>query len=388
MKNILFITHYAGLYGANRSLLDLIMRFRFRSFKVWVLVPEKGILTKELEANGIPFIVYGFKKFGVFRWKSKTLLGGFYRDLVFFIDGIKAYLVNKIISIRIISWAKHHGIKTFYFNSIMTLGPGFLANTKRTSFIRFLHIREHPEKHFNIMPFLGIDYVKARILNLNKVILVSDYLLSELRSILPKDERKISVVHNCVDIDSKNVFLENSEKSIFTFGIFGMIATKKNQTSAIDCFSKVVGEFPNTALLVVGGGDMEALMDHAKKMGVGDKVHFTGFVKDVSKYYEMVQSCLICSDHEAFGRVTVEALLYKKPVIAKMSGAHPEILEGGKFGVLYHSQNELVAAMLDMIKNYELYSKRSEKISGDVKAKYEYPGKIGSIVDSLNAILE
>jgi glycosyltransferase involved in cell wall biosynthesis len=43
----------------------------------------------------------------------------------------------------------------------------------------------------------------------------------------------------------------------------------------------------------------------------------------------------MCSDHEAFGRVTAEALKCGRPVIASRSGGTPEIITDGEDGLLF-----------------------------------------------------
>lgn len=61
---ILFITHYPGLLGANRSLLDLIEGLASYQVEAVVLCPAKGRLTEVLAQKGIPFIIISYTYWG------------------------------------------------------------------------------------------------------------------------------------------------------------------------------------------------------------------------------------------------------------------------------------------------------------------------------------
>ena len=54
--NIMYITNNTSLYGANRSMLDIIRNLNPLKYKAYVLVPEeKGNIYAELEQSGIIF---------------------------------------------------------------------------------------------------------------------------------------------------------------------------------------------------------------------------------------------------------------------------------------------------------------------------------------------
>lgn len=56
--HILLVTHYAGFYGANKSMLALIMLLRERyDVQATVLLPHSGAVCDILEQNNIPYVV-------------------------------------------------------------------------------------------------------------------------------------------------------------------------------------------------------------------------------------------------------------------------------------------------------------------------------------------
>jgi glycosyltransferase involved in cell wall biosynthesis len=59
-----------------------------------------------------------------------------------------------------------------------------------------------------------------------------------------------------------------------------------------------------------------------------------GPTKDVPRYWAAAHVGLMCSQSEAFGRVTVEAMRAGLPVCGTNSGGTPEIIEPGVTGLL------------------------------------------------------
>jgi glycosyltransferase involved in cell wall biosynthesis len=90
------------------------------------------------------------------------------------------------------------------------------------------------------------------------------------------------------------------------------------------------------------------LRQQAEELGVGDRVHFLGFRSDVPALMKAVDVIVHSSTApEPFGRVIVEGMLAKRPVIATSAGGAPEILRNGETGMLVTpgDVSELVAAL-------------------------------------------
>ena len=67
--------------------------------------------------------------------------------------------------------------------------------------------------------------------------------------------------------------------------------------------------------------------------------------------YSRSDCLLMCSEHEAFGRVTAEAMSACLPVIGKNSGGTPEIIVHGETGYLYNTFDELVESMTRLVQD-------------------------------------
>ena len=77
----------------------------------------------------------------------------------------------------------------------------------------------------------------------------------------------------------------------------------------------------------------------AKRLNVEDQIVFLGQVDDMNELYKASDIFCMCSNCEAFGRVTVEAMLAGNLIIGANSGGTPEILGNGEYGLLFESNS-------------------------------------------------
>lgn len=67
-----------------------------------------------------------------------------------------------------------------------------------------------------------------------------------------------------------------------------------------------------------------------QKENLQEKVVLLGYRSDSKELMRKAIALLMCSKHEAFGRVTAEAMLNDCLVIGRNSGGTPELIEHGK----------------------------------------------------------
>ena len=90
---------------------------------------------------------------------------------------------------------------------------------------------------------------------------------------------------------------------------------------------------------------------HIEKEGIEGKVVLLGYRTDAKELMRKAVALLMCSWHEAYGRVTVEAMMNDCVVIGRNSGGTSELIEHEETGFLFDSNSELEALMekvLDM----------------------------------------
>jgi phosphatidyl-myo-inositol dimannoside synthase len=125
----------------------------------------------------------------------------------------------------------------------------------------------------------------------------------------------------------------------------------KGVDTVIKALSAVRARIPDLEYIVVGSGsDLDRHKRIAADLGVADRVQFLGSVdeKALRAAYESCDVFVLPSAGEGFGIVFLEAMHYRKPIIAANSGATPEVVREGETGILVEAENveQLAAAMI------------------------------------------
>jgi glycosyltransferase involved in cell wall biosynthesis len=143
-------------------------------------------------------------------------------------------------------------------------------------------------------------------------------------------------------------------------GLFGRITPWKGQ----HVFIRALAELPNVRGLIVGDalftpGDRsygQELRELAAHLRIADRIHFTGFCRDILPLLLSVDVVAHCSTSpEPFGRVIVEAMLAGRPVIATRAGGAMEIVADNQTGCLVEpgDSHALAAAIQRLLGNRE-----------------------------------
>lgn len=110
-----------------------------------------------------------------------------------------------------------------------------------------------------------------------------------------------------------------------------------------------LAEQPGVRALIIGGGDRVPIETQARKLGVADRLVFTGPVNrlDMPRYFAAMDALAVPSRttprwKEQFGRVVAEAMLCGVPVMGSNSGSIPEVLAGN--GVIFPERSSSALA--------------------------------------------
>jgi glycosyltransferase involved in cell wall biosynthesis len=131
-------------------------------------------------------------------------------------------------------------------------------------------------------------------------------------------------------------------------GIFSRITRWKGQ----DIVLRALVNVPSVMAVFVGAEEDvvfgEELRRLVHELRISDRVRFLGFRNDVPQLMRVVDCVVhVPTDPEPFGRVVVEGMLARRPVIATRAGGIPEIIENGVSGILIApgSPDELAEAL-------------------------------------------
>ncbi len=132
----------------------------------------------------------------------------------------------------------------------------------------------------------------------------------------------------------------------------GVLKPSKNIEGLIHAWSKIVGEFPNYALVIAGkkGWMYENIYQSVKKLGLDDKVIFTGYIQEVEKplIVSSAKLFVLPSFWEGFGHDVLHALACGVPVAVSDVGSLPEV--AGEGGVYFDpNKTEDIAAKIKKV---------------------------------------
>lgn len=120
---------------------------------------------------------------------------------------------------------------------------------------------------------------------------------------------------------------ENRMNRTFVFGNIGRLVKNKDQTTLILAFAAIKPHCPHAKLMIVGSGQLEqSLKSLVKEFNLEQDIIFTGFLTDGFRYMKAFDTYISSSTQEAFGRVLLEAMIAKIPIIATKVHGVPEVI--------------------------------------------------------------
>ena len=161
-------------------------------------------------------------------------------------------------------------------------------------------------------------------------------------------------------IDSTSFYIERND--LFSTGMVRMVIVgglypHKGQLELVEALGELLeqGE-DNFHLSIVGrpkGEYCEQVRAVVASRRLETHVTFEGETNDPGPYYRQSDVAFVCSRAEAFGRVTVEAMMAGCAVIGADTGGTREVLDEGKAGFLYHAGDvaSLAAVIREVIAN-------------------------------------
>jgi PEP-CTERM/exosortase A-associated glycosyltransferase len=182
-------------------------------------------------------------------------------------------------------------------------------------------------------------------------------------------ENRVTVIPNAVDLESFKLSGAADPELRGRLGLEGCIAVGfvgsfyayEGLDLLLDAFAVLAAGRPELRVLLVGGGPQEAkLKEQAQRLGIADRVIFTGRVPhgEVSRYYDQID-LLTYPRHSM--RLTelvtplkpLEAMAQGRVFLASDVGGHRELIRDGETGRLFRAGDgaALASAMADMLDN-------------------------------------
>ena len=137
-------------------------------------------------------------------------------------------------------------------------------------------------------------------------------------------------------------------------GNVGRLNWAKDQAGLIRAFRRVNEQLPDTALLLIGEGELRKSLEiRAAEEGVTDRVHFLGDRNDVHELLQGLDLFVLSSASEGYSLALLEAGAAALPIVATDVGGNREIIRDGETGRLVSAGDPamLAEAMLSLLRD-------------------------------------
>jgi len=349
-KTMLVFSHTAGLGGSERSLLEMLIELQDLGTHTHTIIPENGPLEEKLRQHNLDYSIINYSWWCTANHIDKESLYLRYRESIM-------QLFANISPIRRID-------PDLIFTNTLTIPWGiYIAEYLGIPHIWF--IREYGEMDHNLKFLFGFKKSIQFISNHSDFIYTnSKATYKYFRKLI--DSPRIAYSYAFIDI-MKSLLLETPIAKFdiheaLRLIISGAIKKGKGQLEAAIAVCSLIEQNFNIELIILGSQlDKEYLQKIKATIKKCKKKNSIKIINNVTNPYPIMQQAdivLMCSDNEAYGRTTVEAMCLKKPVIATTNGATPELIKHKYNGLLYKAKD-----LLTLEKHIKYFSQNKQEIS-------------------------
>jgi len=335
--HVLFFSHSSNLYGGQRSLLQMIDEL-IRDYGVLcsVVVSSDGPLRHKLEETGASVLTIKYA------WWCAS-------------DSPPEKKVDFLVlnSYRNLLHSINHELKKINPDVIATNTVYIPWGAIAAYFMGKPHVwfvREAAPSYYGIKFFLPQSTIWDYVIRFSDIIVANSHYVKDL---LFKDvsDKRVEIIYPRVSIPAEA--LEDSKTSYFAkrtstkLIAVGRAEEGKGWLDAILATRELVSRGRDVELILMGhpggryGRQLETIV-HQERLGA--YIRFVGFKENPYRIMNEADIVLACGRYESFGRVTVEGMMLKKPVIGANSGGAAELIKDGVNGLLYEPGNYIQLA--------------------------------------------
>lgn len=326
----MLVAHEKNLGGASKALVTLAEELQEKGHKVVAIVPFKSgqVKNKLVEKCIITYTVF----FGW--WMMPSYWNMFLKASFCFL-----YALEEIAVLRISKIAKAENIDVIHSNSsVIDVGA---RTAVRIGLPHVWHFREFGDADYRL------EFIKGRKKSCefvertgSRVVFISHNLREYYFDI---SDENCELVYDGISDAFLSVKDKEREISKPIFLISGNLQRNKGQITALKAAKILLdNKVENFELWVAG---KEAAVKDSKNyaqelyefstLNLNGHCRFLGYVEDMKNLRKKADVELVCSDREAFGLVTIEAMMASNPVIGADTGATTELVEDKITGRLF-----------------------------------------------------
>jgi len=136
-------------------------------------------------------------------------------------------------------------------------------------------------------------------------------------------------------------------------GTVGRLEIAKGQCYLLEAMPLILEQVPTAMLVMVGEGrQRKDLETRIRKLGISGQVLMTGFRDDLYDILNAIDLFVLPSLWEGLGMVLLEAMAFKKPVVASRVGGVTDVVDNGVNGLLVPPRDPaaLAGAVIELLK--------------------------------------
>lgn len=394
MKRILIVESGAGFGGALTSLKTLLLSLDPSRFEAYLLTAYSQGHIMAQDAIRRVEVLPRHRRYGPNSRLEATL-----RPLLGKRAGNAAFLADQCTTGRrfagaVADFAREHRIDLIQGNNGILINDAVILGARQAGLPCVIHCRgaEYPSR-------LGTWLVG----NVSRVLAVSGFVAESVQA-LGFEEERIVLVPEGIDAAA---FARDADGGAFRsrhglpddmplVGIVACLVGWKGHDVFLQALSRVLPGRLAGAVVVGGepdGSSLEEarLQEEAKRLGIADRVWFTGHESDVASAMAACQVVVHASTSpEPFGRVILEAMSLGRPLVATRAGGPLEVVDSGIDGLLIPpgDAQAMASAIERLLDDARLRDRLGRAGLAKVRSRYTLAGHaalVESVWDSLTA---
>lgn len=147
---------------------------------------------------------------------------------------------------------------------------------------------------------------------------------------------------------------------------------------------------PEVVLVLCGDGDRRvAYAELASRLGLGERVLFPGYVRDIGRWFRMADAAASASRYEGLPFNVMEAMHVGLPIVASGIKGHVDLISPGETGLLYpYGDAKACAACVKRLsENVQLRRNLGIKAKEDVRA-YSLDAVLPQVMDQYLSLVD
>ncbi|HEY7567609.1 MAG TPA: glycosyltransferase family 4 protein [Gemmatimonadaceae bacterium] len=170
----------------------------------------------------------------------------------------------------------------------------------------------------------------------------------------------------------------------FVFGTVANVRPVKNYPLLLNTIRRIGEVHPRVRLVCVGGGpQLEEMQALASRLGVGDKVIWTGQTTDVRPFVATFDAFALTSFKEGCPNALMQAMAMGIPSMSSQVGEVPHLTEGGRCGLMFDPNDsyECYDVAVRLIEDGELRQRLAREGRARMEEQYSNPRMIRDYVE-------